>query len=134
MTAPKTPERLIAYQKARIARIDARIGTLMSQRVTEEETLAALLAKHHPPPDPGMSKNPVVLDGGQPFQGSQKVVVEKRKPDGSLDFSPPQPPTEAMTFDALYALYFRESDDPGNWGNLRAWLDSKGWVVRAKTW
>ena len=133
MTVPKTPERLIAYQKARIARIDARIGHLMSQRVTEEETLATLMTDHRP--ESHTTKNPIVLGGGQPFQGNQKVVVEKRNTKtGKLDFTAPQPPTEAMTFDALYALYFKESDDPGKWGNLRAWLDSKGWVVRAKTW
>lgn len=131
MTAPKTPEKLIAYQKARIDRLDARIGDLMSQRVTEEEALATLLAKQNPPT---LIQNPVVDGGGQPFRGSQQVILEKRTLEGKLDFTAPQPPTESMTFDALYTLYFRESEDPGSWDNLRAWLDSKGWIVRAKTW
>jgi hypothetical protein len=129
-----TLEKRVTAKKARISRLDQRIGELMSQRVTEEETLAALIAQQRPPPAPGTTKNPVVTGGGQPFQGSQMVILEKRTSDGTLDFSQPQPPTEAMTFDGLYALYFRESDDSGSWENLRAWLDSKGWVVRAKTW
>lgn len=131
MTKPKTTEKLIAYQRARIARIDARIGSLMSQRVTEEETLATLIGQGNPAK---RTCNPVVIGGGQPFQGSQVVLLEKRTPQGQLDFSGLQPPTAPMTFDDLYKLYFRESTDPGTWGNLRAWLDSKGWVVRAKTW
>jgi hypothetical protein len=86
----------------------------------------------------------------QPFRGAQVVVVEKRKPDGSLDFSAPQPPTARctqhsrcehdaspgeMTFDHLYQVFFREvPDQDGSWDNLNAWLTSKGWTVRAKTW
>lgn len=127
MTEPKTPERLIAYRRARIARLDEKIGALMSQRVTEEEALADLLPKFK-------TGNPVVADGVQPFTGSQEVVVEKRTPDGKLDFSEPQPPTESMTFDALYSLYFRDSTGPGTWAALREWLEAKHWVVRVKTW
>lgn len=86
----------------------------------------------------------------QPFQGTQMVVVEKRKADGSLDFSEPQPPTMpcecarncqhraspgVMSFDTLYRLFFRAiPDGGGSWDQLKAWLDSKGWAVRAKTW
>jgi hypothetical protein len=126
---PKQVARSINNQKAKIARIDARIGALMSQRVTEEEKLADLWNKQV------LTRNPVVTGGGQPFQGSQLVVIEKRTPDGKLDFSLPQPSADPMTFDGLYALFFREDKDaPGSWDALRAWLDSKGWIVRAKTW
>jgi hypothetical protein len=121
----------IARQQNKLVLLEERIRVLMSQRVTEEEKLAALIAQHVP--QSHTTKNPVVLGGGQPFQGSQMVIVEKHKSDGTLDFSAPQPP-EAMTFDGLYALYSKESDDPGNWVNLKAWLESKGWIVRAKTW
>ena len=71
----------------------------------------------------------------QPFPGHQKIVIEKRAADGSLDFSAPQPPHRSMTFDALYRMYF--AADPasvGSWEHLSAWLKSRGWVIRAKTW
>lgn len=139
MTAPKNPERLIAYQKARIARLDTRIGVLMAQRVTEEETLATLIQRVHPssPPTKPMS-NPTVEGGGQPFRGEQKVVLEKRDPQtGKLDFTGEQPPTgENLTFDDVWTLYARTNPKEwdGSWETLLAWLNSKGWVVRVKTW
>jgi hypothetical protein len=85
---------------------------------------------------------------GQPFQGHQKVVIEKFTPDGKPDFSAPQPPhqihggthkgfdlTRDITFDDVYQMFFREDKEAvGSWENLKAWLDSKGWVIRAKTW
>ena len=88
---------------------------------------------------------------GQPFRGTQMVIVEKRDADGTLDVrGEPQPPSVrcsmhrncehdaspgVMTFDHLYQLYFRAvPDGTGTWDNLRAWLDSRGWRVRAKTW
>jgi hypothetical protein len=82
----------------------------------------------------------------QPFQGSQMVVIEKRKEDGSLDFSGEQPPAwycpmcdgvgkSAFTFDKVYEFYFQDNPDGvGSWEALKAWLDSKGWKIRAKTW
>ena len=81
----------------------------------------------------------------QPFKGPEVVVIEKRHADGTLDFSDPQPPTVScdlchhdtgvMTFDDVYKLFFREMPDGvGSWEQLKAWLDSKGWVLRAKTW
>lgn len=132
-----TLEKRVTAKRARIARLDQRIGALMSQRVTEEEKLADLLGQKNPPPIP--IKNPVVEGGGQPFRGDQQVVLEKRTPDGKLDFSMPQPPTGAaggVTFDELWNLYARTNpkDWCGSWNTLKAWLDSKGWVVRAKTW
>jgi len=85
-----------------------------------------------------MTLNPNL--GAQPFTGNQKVILEKRTPEGILDLSDPQPPLKVrdkdMTFDDVYALYFRENPKSDNcsWDTLRAWLDSKSWVVRAKTW
>jgi hypothetical protein len=82
----------------------------------------------------------------QPFQGSQMVVIEKRKEDGSLDFSQPQPPmqhcrmchiaSQGITFDQVYQLYFQDTrqEESASWEQLKAWLDSKGWKIRAKTW
>lgn len=94
-----------------------------------------------------MSLNPVT-DGGQPFKGTQKVILEKRTEDGTLDLSDPQPPLKVrerdrrgelvsrdMTLDDVYQMFFRDvPDGEGTWTALRAWLDSKSWVVRAKTW
>lgn len=121
-----TKEQRISSKRAKIRSLDERIGVLMAQRADVEEELADLLPK-------SLIGNPEVT-GAQPFQGSQIVVLEKRTSEGKIDFSEPQPPVEAMTFDALYALYFRESTGPGIWYALREWLESKGWVVRAKTW
>jgi hypothetical protein len=77
----------------------------------------------------------------QPFQGLQKVILEKRKEDGSLDFSGEQPPARTFTFNQVYDLFFRANPAlygdyglDGTWENLKKWLDSKGWKVRAKTW
>jgi hypothetical protein len=127
-----TLEKRVTAKKARIARLDQRIGALMSQRVTEEEKLATLLGQQWPAP----ITNPAVTGGGQPFRGSQQVILEKRTPDGKLDFSGEQPPAGGMTFDELWNLYLRTNpkDWDGSWSTLKAWLDSKGWVVRAKTW
>ncbi len=87
----------------------------------------------------------------QPFQGKQKIIIERRFADGSLDFrGEPQPPSihchcghaspGVMTFDQVYDLYFRETANAAdrgitaNWEELDAWLKSKGWSIRAKTW
>lgn len=72
----------------------------------------------------------------QPFRGSDKVVIEKRKPNGSLDFSAPQPPKAEAKFDDVYEWYFRAhpSVKSAGWSDLKSWLDSKGWKLRAKTW
>jgi hypothetical protein len=73
----------------------------------------------------------------QPFQSNQKIVIEKRDEHGKLDLSDPQPPVKSCTFDALYRMFFNANPDPnivGTWENLKAWLDEKGWTIRAKTW
>jgi hypothetical protein len=123
-------EKRVTAQKAKIARLNERIGSLMSQRVTEEEKLADLVTTR------SLTRNPVVSGGGQPFQGSQQVILEKRTPDGKLDFSGEQPPAGGMTFDYVWGLYAQTNpkDWDGSWNTLKAWLDSKGWIVRAKTW
>jgi hypothetical protein len=136
-------DQIIARQKAKLAKLEERIGTLMSQRALEEEVLAVMLAEKNPPAAP-----PNVADSGQPFQGSQRIVLEKRTPEGKLDFSDPQPPirvhggthkgfdqTRDLNFDDVYQMFFKECPEaPGSWTALREWLDSKGWVVRPKTW
>jgi hypothetical protein len=72
----------------------------------------------------------------QPFRGNQLVVVEKRTSKGALDFTGAQPPTGGMSFDSLYKL-FQSNSNPTQeltWANLRAWLETKRWVVRVKVW
>jgi hypothetical protein len=95
-----------------------------------------------------MTLNPTGADSAQPFNLSQRVILEKRTPDGILDLSSPQPPLKIhdtdgrgrvtprdVTFDDVYRMMFDECPDaPGSWVVLCAWLDSKSWVVRAKTW
>lgn len=87
----------------------------------------------------------------QPFQGSQQIIIERRFADGTLDlWGQPQPPSQRcprcghesseMTFEELYTLFFRETKaapDRGtsaSYEELDAWLKSKGWSIRAKTW
>lgn len=82
----------------------------------------------------------------QPFQLDQRVVVEKRTADGQLDFSDPQPPLsihgkcpccEGLTFRDVYKIFFKENPDgpaSAGWPELKAWLDERGWTVRARTW
>ena len=73
----------------------------------------------------------------QPFRSDQMVILEKRHADGSLDFSGEQAPHRPMKFDAVYRLYFHANPHGGSsasWDDLKTWLDSKGWKVRAKTW
>jgi hypothetical protein len=73
----------------------------------------------------------------QPFKGSQPVILEKRNGKGELDFSGEQPPVSPLTFDEVYRLYFQATPDgppSASWDDLRQWLESKGWHIRAKTW
>jgi len=88
----------------------------------------------------------------QPFRSNQKIIVERRDGNGNLDFrGEPQPPNVrqrcghsegpgVMTFDQLYRLYFRETENAADrgtsasWEELSAWLKSKSWTIRAKTW
>ena len=87
----------------------------------------------------------------QPFRGDQKVIIERRHADGTLDLhGQPQPPSirchcghaspGVMTFNQVYDLYFRETTDASDRGTtasyeeLEAWLKTKGWMIRAKTW
>lgn len=82
-----------------------------------------------------MLKNPVVEGSGQPFRGGQRVILERRTNDGALCFDGPYPPSEPMTFDEVYDLFFRAvKEGEGSWVNLRAWLESKSWTVRPCTW
>ena len=87
----------------------------------------------------------------QPFRGDQEIVLERRHPDGTLDFCGEQPPSfpcrccgpsspGVMKFQHVYDLYFRYATDPAPRGTsasyeeLAAWLKRKGWTIRAKTW
>jgi hypothetical protein len=95
-----------------------------------------------------MTLNPTTENNAQPFIGRQRVILEKRTPDGILDLSSPQPPLKIhdtdgrgrvtprdFTFDDVYQMMFDDLPNaPGSWEALRAWLDSKSWVVRVKTW
>lgn len=134
MTIPKTPEKLVAYRKARIARLEVQLAILKGKLRAEEEALEHL--RNSLTPEPTTSKNPITEHGAQPFRGNQKVILEKRTLRGKLDFTGEQPPTGDMDFDDVYyKIYFKlNPTGKGTWEELRAWLDSKGWVVRAKTW
>ncbi len=72
----------------------------------------------------------------QPFHGEADVVVEKRDADGKLMFDDPQPPKMVAKFDEVYSWYFAEvkTGASAGWAELSAWLDTKGWRLRAKTW
>lgn len=73
-------------------------------------------------------------DIGQPFSG--RVILECRV-DGKLCFDKPQPPVGSMDFDDVYKLYWKENPvgpPSTSWNELRAWLESKSWTVRACTW
>ena len=133
--AKKTPnEKLITTWAKKIARLDARIKDLQAKRDVEEATLDELRAKHGKPNDfTQRIHNP--KGEGQPFSGPQAVVLEKRCPFGNLNFTPEQPPTHTLTFSEVHALHLTAvPTGDGSWTSLRAWLDSKGWIVRAKTW
>jgi len=74
----------------------------------------------------------------QPWKGDQRLCVEPRNPDGSLNVQAipdvPQPFGDT-TLDDLYKAYFRdEPEGVGTWENLSAWLKAKGWTVRPRTW
>jgi len=78
---------------------------------------------------------------GQPYTSNQKLVIERRFPDGTLDLKGEQPPTwtiQGLTFDDLYHKLFwadtHNADKAGTWENLKAWLDAKGWSIRHKYW
>jgi hypothetical protein len=128
------PEKLIAAQQAKVARLNARIKALQVKRDLELKILEEL--QDSLTPEPTTSKNPITETGAQPFRGSQQVILEKRTLRGKLDFTGEQPPTGGMTFDDVWSLYANSNPKEwdGSWPTLRAWLDSKGWVVRAKTW
>ena len=78
----------------------------------------------------------------QPYTGNEQIIIEKRLPNGMLDFSAPQPPSGQMSFDELYDLYFQKTsqlvyEEPpasASWEDLSAWLSSKGWSIRKVTW
>lgn len=84
----------------------------------------------------------------QPFQLDQKVIVEKRTADGTLDLrGEPQPPLtfpggcpccDGLRFRDVYKLFFLDERNKdrasAGWADLKAWLDERGWKIRPKTW
>lgn len=76
----------------------------------------------------------------QPYRGSEFVILERRKADGSLDFNGEQPPARPMKFDRVYDMYFRDTANSADRGTaasyeqLAAWLKQKGWTMRAAPW
>lgn len=73
----------------------------------------------------------------QPFRGDQVLVIEARDPEGRLKLRVPQPPSGYVTLDEVYQMFWRDPKNDqldGTWENLSAWLDSKNWKLRAKTW
>jgi hypothetical protein len=75
LTAKKI-SRSIAHHEAKLARIDASIKDLQALRYIEARSLEAL--QDSLTQEPTTSKNPPVEDEGQPFRGSQPVILEKR--------------------------------------------------------
>jgi len=122
-----TKEQRIQTKRDQIRKVRDQIGALMSKRAKLEDQLSDLLPRVK-------VGNPVTINGLQPFPGDQMVIVEKRTPEGKLDLSGEQPRTDSMTFSRLYAIYFWDTSGLGSWAALREWLESKHWVVRAKTW
>lgn len=72
-------------------------------------------------------------------------VVEKRKADGSLDFSEPQPPFQEATEQQIFDHYFKHHPCncgkpmgtcrcTASQGEVREWYRAQGFMVRAKTW
>lgn len=63
-------------------------------------------------------------------------VVEKRKADGTLDFSEPQPPFITATEDQLCDYWFRKNPDAPNPDikDVYAWYHAQGFMTRPKTW
>ena len=73
----------------------------------------------------------------QPYQGEEKLYLEARNPDGSLNFDVTQPPHTETTLDKLYHIFWESPgnhDADGTWENLYTWLKSKSWTIRKKTW
>lgn len=74
----------------------------------------------------------------QPYRGNQKLCVERRHPDGSLNLDGPPLPFRETTLDKLYGLYFNSPEgrdkESAGWEDLRGWLEKKDWSIRPKTW
>lgn len=67
------------------------------------------------------------------------VVVEKRTPEGALDFTQPQPPSDwigGVPLDAVYRYFQRHNPAEATAGPARIgrWYRLRGWYVRPKTW
>ncbi len=76
----------------------------------------------------------------QPYKSRDRIIVEARDENGSLNFKVEQPPTWMLNTD-LDELYRRGmwqdegfKDAVGTAENLYAWLKSRGWSTRARYW
>lgn len=67
-----------------------------------------------------------------------RLIVEARTADGSLDFTVEPPPLWMLdtTSDAVAQYYFRRvpEDAPNDWSTIREWYAARGWRWRERTW
>lgn len=76
----------------------------------------------------------------QPFRGDERIIVEARDENGRLRFDVEQPPTKFLNtdLDTLYRQGMWQDpafkDAVGSAENLRKWLKSKSWTIRARYW
>lgn len=69
--------------------------------------------------------------------GYDRYAVEKRTPDGQLDFSAPQPPFIEATVNELCDYFFARSDFAGESASqeqIAKWYADQGFYYRVKTW
>jgi len=69
----------------------------------------------------------------------KQFVIEKRKADGSLDFSVPQPPFFIGSEDDICQHYFKNTSaeihgGAASMGTIYLWYKEQGFEIRPKTW
>jgi hypothetical protein len=65
------------------------------------------------------------------------LYMEKRTPDGQLDFSQPQPPFAQCSEKEIFDYYFAHSGDTSysvDQVTVYNWYKAQNFVWRAKTW
>jgi hypothetical protein len=63
--------------------------------------------------------------------------MEKRTPDGQLDFSEPSAPMSVCSEDEIAKYYFAHSGDTSYSASMETiygWFKAKNFTVRPKTW
>lgn len=73
------------------------------------------------------------------LENMKKYVMERRRPDGSLDFTGEQPPFIECTADQIIDHYFRNDGKgpdgpPSSQEEIISWYRERGWTWREKTW